>query len=184
MLFSYTLWLTPLWSSLAGFGLVGVVLWAVFKYCVTGSNSFLLHNTGGLPTIAAVAAWRYSSLYPRLFLAVLPVLSTITFISHVGLTSDAWFSVYWMLMPLLLLLSPAARAHVITRSIIASLTAHMTGALIVCLFGASVKWSLLVPLVPFERLVSIVGMLVVSMVLNRLHTWARRRIALQTISQC
>jgi len=159
MLYSYMLWLTPLWALFPGLSLLITSLRLLFKSYLFGflpSALFLTHT--GLPTAAAAAAWRYAEKYPRFFLFFLPGLGAVLFISRVGLNAHAWFAAFWTLLPLLYFV----RSHTVARALISSLVAHIVGTLIVAFFGASVMWSTLVPLVPFERFVAAAGMLMVA----------------------
>ncbi len=162
MLYSYMLWLTPLWSLLPGLTPILIGARLLLKYCITGAMSFsvVLSHTG-VPTMAAAVVWRYGHTYPRFFLLFLPFVSSVTFIASVGLNANAWFSVFWLALPALYTASATIRSQVLVRALVASLTAHMIGALIVLFLGAPVSWANLVPLVPFERVVAAGGMVLV-----------------------
>lgn len=162
MLYPYMLWLTPLWSLLPGSVPVLIGARLLLKYCITGAMSIpaVLSHTG-VPTMAAAAVWRYGHTYPRFFLLFLPFVSSVTFIASVGLNAHAWFSVFWLALPALYAVSVTNRSHILVRALVASLTAHMIGTLIVLFLGAPVSWVSLVPLVPFERVVAASGMVLV-----------------------
>lgn len=171
MIYAFTLWLTPLWSSLPG--VCGLTLWSVVKMIVALSKkNVLLHNTG-LPTLAAAASWRFAQRAQLFLWVVMPVLSFTLFSILVGSSLDMTFAVSWLTLPVLALMPSTMRTHQFATAWHASITAHIVGTFIALLLGAPVAWSALAAVVPMERLVAAVGITVVSWGLNSAGFWIR-----------
>ena len=109
MIYAFTLWLTPLWSSLPG--ACGLTLWSVVKMIAALSKkTVLLHNTG-LPTLAAAASWRFAQRARLLLWVVMPVLSFVLFSIFVGAGLDMAFAASWLTLPVLALMPSTMRTH-------------------------------------------------------------------------
>jgi len=161
MLYAYTVWLTPLWSAFPGISAGLFFMLGVIKIMTTGSINALLYGTG-LPSYAALLAWRYASRFPRMIRVTIPLLAFSVFAFHVGCTAHLWYGSYWLVLPVLYVCMPSLRSHILVRALTASMAAHMVGALLVVSCGSFTAWSSLVAVVPFERMMAVAGMLVTA----------------------
>lgn len=176
MVFSFLTWTAPLWGQVSYLLLAGGIGLSLFRaYYLFGISYALLMRTG-LPTAAASLAWRETAdgvrflSWPVLYL---PLASTALFLSQVATWADASYALYWVAVPIGVMLLPARlRTSLFVRALISSMTAHMIGSLIVLLVGMPVVWAALVPKVFFERLVAATAMTAVA------YTYQALRIAL------
>lgn len=172
MLYAYTVWLTPLWAAFPGLSSGMLVILAGIKVFSSGSLTAFLYGTG-LPTFAATTAWRFSSRYPFSFFVLWPLAAFAVFAATVGFTAHLLYAAYWLVLPVLYVAAPAMRSNRIVQAIVASMTAHTVGALLVLCFGSFASWSSLVPVVPFERMVAAAGMLLTALGMESAHRCAQ-----------
>jgi hypothetical protein len=145
---------------------------AAFKIMITGSIHGFLYGTG-LPSYAALLAWRYAALFPLTLHSMVPLCAFIYFAWHVGFTMHLWYAAYWVLIPALYLLVPTLRNHVVVRALTASMTAHIVGALLMVTCGSFTTWSSLIAVVPFERMIAVLGMLATVAGMRMVRRFAR-----------
>lgn len=170
MLYAYTVWLTPLWSAFPGLSVGLFFMLATIKLLTAGSLSALLYGTG-LPSSAALLAWRYNTRFPRIISVFIPVVAFALFALHVGFTAHLVYAAYWLILPVLYLSAPSLRGHILVRALTASMSAHIVGALLVAALGSFSAWSSLVAVVPFERMIAVAGMLVTAGGMYGMRLW-------------
>lgn len=180
MVFTFLTWGAPLWAAT---GLTGMSIgWGLLllRALLGYATAYGLLIRTGLPTFVAALALRSLSKkqnvtsWPVLFL---PLAATTLFVAYNGMNLDALYTLYWVAVPVLFALLPrAARASHIARAIAASMAAHIVGSLIVLFAGFSISWFALMPIVLFERFVSVVGMSVVSWAVSAAsRVWSARQ---------
>lgn len=183
MVLSYSLWLTSVWAS---FGLTGIATGAVLyaiRAIIGGMSIYAVWMRTGIPTAVAALAWRrlekftHVTSWPVLFL---PLGAVALFVARVGLTMDAWYAMYWLLVPVVYALLPRdMRTHTVVRSFVCSFNAHAVGSLIILFAGFEIPWVALIPLVLFERLVATVGIASVAYAYQALCRRVQRSIMLE-----
>ena len=176
MLYAYAVWLTPLSSFLFVPSVFFFSLISLFKFYSVGFSTAFLYSTG-LPSLAAMIAWRWADRYPFALFVLWPVSAFFLFFASVGATAHLGYAAYWLILPLLFLVTHLFGSHVVLRAMLSSMTAHTIGALLVAYFGAFTQWSTLIPVVPFERMVSAAGMLCTVAVMEG-AVWVYHRSAL------
>ncbi|MCX8196934.1 MAG: hypothetical protein N3G80_01310 [Candidatus Micrarchaeota archaeon] len=158
----------------AGVGALSVLLAQAVSFITLGSSAEPITFLRFLPMIFATIYFaKYSK--GKLHSAVVPLLCMIAFILHpVG--GQAWFySLYW-LIPALVLLVPE---NLFARSLGATFTAHSIGSIIWLYSFPSTPefWIALIPIVAFERLLFACGIsasfVAFNTVLARVETVAK-----------
>ena len=158
MLYAYTVWLTPLWAAFPALSGFVLLILSGIKLFSSGTVTAFLYGTG-VPTACATLAWRNAAKHSFLFYVAWPLMAYAVFASSVGFTLHLGYATYWLIVPALYLLLPSLKTNTIFRAVMTSMTAHTVGALLVLLFGSFSQWSSLIPVVPFERCVTTLGIL-------------------------
>lgn len=169
----YATWFLPLINEV-------FPLWffaSLGRFLMGYGSAFLLYSTG-IPTLMGALFWRLLSErhFERMILAAFPIAAASLFIASVGLSLHAWYVSFWLAIPLsALITSQALRNSLLFRVFACSLLTHAVGSLLVVATAPAVNWYGLMPVVCFERVLTMLMMYAVA----RLLAWVRtERLAL------
>lgn len=183
MVLSYSLWFTSVWASFGYAGIGALAALSLIRAFVGGATLYAVLMRTGIPTAVAALCWRHLSrsasflTWPVLYL---PLTAAALFVAKVGLTADALYAGYWVLVPVLYAALPLhLRTHIVVRSLVCSFAAHAVGSLIILYAGFTLPWFALVPVVLFERLVATAGIASISFLYQAFCVRMQRSVALE-----
>ncbi|MDO8480762.1 MAG: hypothetical protein Q7S65_02990 [Nanoarchaeota archaeon] len=153
-------------------GIIAVFGAQLLNLVVFGKSFDLLSMLRLLPMLFAVFYFANykKTRYSNIAMIVVPLLAMLLFITH-PVAGKAWYySLYWLIPPLGVLLPDKMKGKLAFRSLGATFTAHAVGG-VIWLYTVpmtALQWTALVPVVAVERLLFASGIAVSYVVMNTL----------------
>lgn len=155
------------------FGIIAVAGAELFNYIVVGKEFTFINILRLLPMLFAVyyfAKHNRKDKISKVFMVVIPLAAMVLFIAH-PIGGKAWYySLYWLIPVLAVVLPKKLPGKLFFRSLGATFTAHAIGS-IAWLYSVPMtaeQWIGLIPVVAYERLLFAAGVAVSYVAVNTL----------------